>query len=111
MNAILGGSAPLKAMIAYTHMMEWSFGYESLISGILFAYDGFMFVLCPLLLLMVTYNTQMFIWIAFAINAIAILFFALFYFPESPVFLLDQGRFEEFSVVLKKLYDLNKVDE
>jgi len=80
-------------MIAYTHMMEWVHGYESLISGLLFFYDGFMFVLCPIMLVYVTKNTIVFLYIALIINALALVAFLLFYFPESPVFLLDSGRF------------------
>lgn len=98
-------------MIAYTHLMEWSHGYESLISGVLFAYDGAFFIICPLILLLITYNTQIFVWIALALNLIAIILFAFVYFPESPVFLLDSGRFEEFNLVIRKLYTFNNVGE
>eukprot|EP00347_Sterkiella_histriomuscorum_P006274 403353395 len=110
-NAIIGASQPLKAMIAYTHLMEWSHGYESITSGILFCYDGALFVLCPLMLLFISNNTQMFVWIALILNLVAIVIFFLFYFPESPVFLLDQGRYEEFNSVIQKLYDSNKVND
>lgn len=57
MNTILGASVPLKGMIAYTHMMEWVHGKEPLVSGILFCYDAFIFVLSPLVLLYLTVNT------------------------------------------------------
>ena len=110
-NAILGASQPLKSMIAYTHMMEWAHGYESLISGVLFCFDGFLFTLCPIMLLYLSNNTQMFLWIPLIMNALAIVVFAIFYFPESPVFLLDQGRFEEFYSVIGKLIKTNNVPE
>ena len=48
MNFVLGVSVPLKAMIAYTHLMEWCPGKEGLVSGIIFCYDGLIFVFCPL---------------------------------------------------------------
>lgn len=89
MNILLGVSAPLKSMIAYTHMMEWVHGYESLISGILFTLDGFIFVLCPIMLLYISIDTNMFVWVGLGINVVALIVFAIFYFPESPVFLLD----------------------
>ena len=92
-------------------MMEWSHGYESVLSGVLFCYDGFLFTLCPLLLLFVSNNTMMFVWIGLTINVLALIAIAFFYFPESPVFLLDQGRFEDFSYVIERLYIQNKVSE
>ncbi len=94
MNFILGASCPLKAMIAYTHLMEWVPGKESLISGVIFCVDGFLFVLCPLILLYVTVDTQVFLWIGFAINIFAIIIFAIFFFPESPIFLLETNKFD-----------------
>jgi hypothetical protein len=111
MNGLIGVTAPIKAMIAYTHLMEWCHGYESLISGFLFFYDGSFFLICPLLLLLVSTNTQMFVYIALLLNIIALFIFLVFYFPESPVFLLAAGKFEELKVVLAKLYQDNKVDE
>ena len=87
-------------MIAYTHLMEWITGYESTFSGLLFFYDGLMFIICPLILVYVTKNAMVFIYIALAINVIALILFFVKYFPESPVFLLDAGRFKEFEVVL-----------
>lgn len=56
-NFILGASVPLKCMIAYTHLMEWVHGKESMVSGVIFCYDGFIFVVCPLIILYVTVNT------------------------------------------------------
>lgn len=111
MNTIVGGTQPLKSMIAYTHLMEWSPGKESVISGVLFSYDGFLFILCPLMLLYVSNNTMMFIWIGLGLNITAIVLFGIFYFPESPVFLLDKGKFEEFNIVIRKLYSTNNVPE
>lgn len=98
-------------MIAYTHLMEWCHGYESLVSGLLFFYDGFMFVLCPILLLYVSINTNMFIYFGLILNIIALVIFLIFYFPESPVFLLAAGRFEQLKVVLAKLYKDNKIED
>jgi hypothetical protein len=98
-------------MIAYTHLMEWSHGYESLVSGILFAFDGAIFIYSPIILLAITYNTQVFLWIAFVLNVIAVILFAFFYFPESPVFLLDQGKFEDFNLLNQKLCAINKPSE
>ncbi len=111
MTAFIGASAPLKAMIAYTHLMEWIHGYESLISGLLFFYDGLMFIFCPLILVYVTKNTTIFVYSAVAINVIALAIFLVKYFPESPVFLLDKDRFKEFDVILQKLFIENKVGE
>jgi len=94
MNGLIGVTAPIKSMIAYTHLMEWCHGYESLVSGLLFFYDGFMFVLCPPILLYISINTNMFVYIALTLNVIALIIFLVAYFPESPVFLLYDGRFE-----------------
>lgn len=111
MTTLLGASCPLKAMIAYTHLMEWIPGKEPLVSGLLFCYDGFLFVLCPLLLVYVSNNTIIFLWIGLIINVISIVVFAIFYFPESPVYLLDQNKFGEFEAILNKIYKMNNVSE
>ena len=79
----------MKSMIAYTHLMEWIPGKESLISGVLFCFDGTLFLICPLVLLYVTNDTQIFVWIGLIINVVSIIILALVYFPESPIYLLD----------------------
>jgi len=109
MNAVLGATGPLKGMIAYTHMMEWVTGYESQVSGLIFCYDNSLFVICPIMLLIITNNTNIFLYCGLTINVVALIIFAIFYFPESPVFLLDSGKWDEFNIVLSKLYQVNNL--
>ena len=57
LNFILGASVTCKAMVAYTHLMEWIPGKEGHISGLIFGFDGLMFVICPPILVYITRNT------------------------------------------------------
>ena len=94
MNFAIGLSAPLKGMIAYTHLMEWIPGKERLSTKLFFVYDGLISVICPLLLLYFTKNSINFIRIGLAINIIAMDFFCFVFFPESPIYLLETGKWE-----------------
>lgn len=98
-------------MIAYTHVMEWIHGYESLVSGMLFTLENLLFVVSPLMLLYISTDTMIFIWVSLFMNAVACLVFLMFYFPESPVFLLDSGKYEEFEAIVQRLYKDNNVHE
>ena len=95
MNFILGTTVTARGMVAYAHMMEWVRGKEGLITGLLFGYDGLVIVICPPILLYITKNTQVFLYIALAMNLLVVILFALVYFPESANYLLDQGRCDE----------------
>ena len=110
-NFLLGISTPPKAMIAFTHMMEWVPGKEGLVGGLFFAWDGFVMIASPLALVYLTKNTQLFLWLALAINVAALVLFCMVYFPESPIYLLDQGKCDELLLVLRNLYNWNKTPE
>jgi MFS family permease len=92
---IFGAMGPLKNMIAYTHLMEFLPAKVSETSGILFFIDDFLQVICPLVLMYLTRNTNTFLWAGVIQNAFALLAFAYMYIPESTKFLLEKHRFEE----------------
>jgi len=47
---MIGFSVPSKAMIAYTHLMEFLPGRVSTVSGLVFFLDGMVLVISPLIL-------------------------------------------------------------
>ncbi len=50
-------------MMAYTHLMEFLPGRVTEISGYLFFIEGMILVISPLILMFVTVNTDIFLWI------------------------------------------------
>jgi MFS family permease len=59
---IFGAAGPLKNMIAYTHLMEFLPSKVSEISGFLFFIDDFLQVICPLIFMYITVNTDVLLW-------------------------------------------------
>lgn len=108
---IFGTSIPLKNMMAYTHMMEFLPGRVTEISGYLFFTEGMILVVSPLILMFVTVNTDIFLWIGVAQNVIALATFALMYIPESTIFLLDKERFDMAKKDIEYLMKYNKANE
>jgi MFS family permease len=91
---IFGTSIPLKNMMAYTHLMEFLPGKVTEYSGYLFFTEGMILVISPLILMFVTVNTDIFLWLGVIQNVIAIGLFVLMYVPESTIFLLEKERFD-----------------
>jgi hypothetical protein len=91
---IFGISAPIKNMIAYTHMMEFLPGRVTKMSGFLFFTDGMSLVLSPLLLKFISNNTFVLIWIGLLLNLLAIAGFMAVRVPESVIFLLENHKFQ-----------------
>jgi MFS family permease len=91
---IFGTSIPLKNMMAYTHLMEFLPGRVTEYSGYLFFTEGMLLVISPLILIFVTVNTDIFLWVGLIQNAIGIALFMVMYVPESTIFLLEKERFE-----------------
>lgn len=91
---IFGTSIPLKNMMAYTHLMEFLPGRVTEYSGYLFFTEGMLLVISPLILIFVTVNTDIFLWVGLVQNAIGIALFMFMYVPESTIFLLEKERFE-----------------
>lgn len=80
---IIGSSAPMKSMIAYTHLMEFIPHKIGSMSGFMIFLDGMVLVISPLILLYVTDNTDIFLWIAFGMNVVGLAGFIFMYIPES----------------------------
>lgn len=55
----------IKYFVMYTLMLEYVPGRESTVTGILFFYEGMIFIYSPLLIMFGFKNTQIFILIAF----------------------------------------------
>ena len=91
---IFGTSIPLTNMMAYTHLMEFLPGRGTEFSGYLFFTEGMLLVISPLILIFVTVNTDIFLWVGLIQNAIGIALFMVMYVPESTIFLLEKERFE-----------------
>jgi uncharacterized membrane protein YesL len=86
---VIGFTVPMKNIIGVSHLLELIPGKESLVSGILFCWEGACFIYCPAILLFVTIDTKVFLYMAFGISAFCSLTFAVFYFPESISYSLD----------------------
>jgi hypothetical protein len=108
---IFGISAPIKNMIAYTHMMEFLPGRVTEVSGFLFFTDGMSLVLSPLLLQFITNNTFVFIWVGLVLNLLAIGGFMAVRVPESVIFLLENHKFQLAKQEIAYIMNFNKTGE
>lgn len=108
---IFGTSIPLKNMMAYTHLMEFLPGRVTEYSGYLFFTEGMLLVISPLILIFVTVNTDIFLWVGLIQNGIGIALFIFMYVPESTIFLLEKERFEEAKNDIAYLLKFNRATE
>ena len=74
---------PMKGMIVYTHFTEFIFGRESLYTGFLFFFYEIVIVISSMILLYITNNTYVLIYISLGMNLIAGLCMVVTYIPES----------------------------
>lgn len=74
--------------------MEFLPGRVTEYSGYLFFTEGMLLVISPLILIFVTVNTDIFLWVGLIQNGIGIALFIVMYVPESTIFLLEKERFE-----------------
>jgi hypothetical protein len=68
---LLGLTTPPKSLVAYTHLIEFFPGKESLICGRFLFLDGLVLVVSPIILSSFTKNTEYLIWTALIMNTIA----------------------------------------
>ena len=108
---VFGVSIPLKNMMAYTHLMEFLPGKVTEYSGYLFFTEGMILVISPLILIFLTVNTNIFLWIGVIQNLIAIALFIFMYVPESTIFLLEKEKFEQAEKDIDYLLKFNKASE
>lgn len=78
-------------MVGYTHLVEFLPGKASFYTGILFFLDGFVVVLTPLILL-VTKETDIFVYIALGVCLFVLAIFGILYVPESLKYSLENGH-------------------
>ena len=104
---IIGFSVPSKAMIAYTHLMEFLPGRVSTVSGLVFFIDGMVLVVSPLILEHVTKNTDLLLYIPFFINISGLLVFSIVYIPESVKYQLEKGKFDQAKRDIEYIYKFN----
>ena len=78
-------------MIGYTHLIEFLPDRESKISGIFMLIDGLVYVISPLILTYITKDLDFFILVAFGLNLLSLILFALLRVPESLKYLLTNG--------------------
>eukprot|EP00347_Sterkiella_histriomuscorum_P001230 403372829 len=105
---LIGFSVPLKAMIAYTHLMEFLPGRVSTVSGLVFFLDGMVLVVSPLILEYVSKNTDVLLYIPLFINISALIIFAVVYVPESIKYQLEKGKYDEARRNINYIYKFNK---
>lgn len=86
---VFGSSVPLKNMIAYTHLMEFLPGRVGSMSGFMIFLDGMILVVSPMILMFVTNNTAIFLWIGLFMNVFGLSAFIFMYIPESIKFQLE----------------------
>ena len=91
---LIGFTHPLKGIISFTHLMEFMPGRVSGLGAKMLFVEGMIQVVSPLVLMFVTKDTQIFLWIPFGINIVAALCFIVFYIPESIKWTLDKGHFD-----------------
>lgn len=108
---IMGASAPLKSMIAYTHLMEFIPGKVGTMSGIMIFFDGMVLVISPLILMLITNNTEFFLWLGLIMNVTGLCGFIFMYIPESVKFQLETGKFKEAESDIRYVLKFNKVSE
>jgi hypothetical protein len=90
---MIGFSVPSKAMIAYTHLMEFLPGRIATVSGFIFFLDGMVLVVSPLILERISKDTDILLYIPLAINVLGLFVFAILYVPESVKYQLEKGKF------------------
>jgi hypothetical protein len=103
-----GASGPLKNMIAYTHLMEFLPGKVTEASGLLFFLDDFVQVISPLLLMYITKDTNIFLWIGLLMNILPLLGFITVYIPESTKYLIEKGRYDSALKDIEHILRFNK---
>lgn len=108
---IFGSSVPLKNMIAYTHLMEFLPGRVGKMSGYMIFLDGMILVVSPLVILYITHNTAIFLWIGLTMNLIGLSAFVLLYIPESIKFQLENAKFESALKDIQYVMKFNKTTE
>lgn len=92
MMLIQGLLNPWKAMIVYSHFTEYIFGKESLYTGFLFFLYEIVIVISSMILMYVTSNTYVLIYISLAMNLLVWAMWMLIYTPESIQFQLSKGN-------------------
>jgi MFS family permease len=94
---LLGLTQPMKQMVAYTHLMEFLPGRESLFSGIFLCLDGSLYLVCPFLYLYISNDLDFLLVIAVSLNVVSLtLMVGVLGAPESLKWLLSKGRTEKF---------------
>lgn len=94
----IGIALGFKGLVMYTLLMEFFTGNESLITGILFFIDESVFIWSPLILVFVTNNAVVFVYLSLILVVVVLVAALLFRFPESIKFLLAKGDFEKAKV-------------
>jgi uncharacterized membrane protein len=107
MMFVIGFIKPMKTDIAFTHMMEFIPGKESLVSGLLFCIEGLVYILSPLILLFLTKDAMVFLYICLAINIISMVVFTRVYFPESVKYSLVKGDYNRVQFDLNYIFTIN----
>ncbi|CDW88839.1 organic cation [Stylonychia lemnae] len=98
-----------KNFISYTHLVELMGKRASFVTGILFCYDSCIFIISPLIMVYVTKNTNLFLYVGFAMSISALVLLHSFYFPESLRFNISQKKFDNAERDLKHILSTNKV--
>jgi hypothetical protein len=81
----------LKCFVLYTLLMELLPGRTAIATSIIFFIDGLIFVWSPLLLMYISKNTTIFLYISFFISITSLIGFNLINVNESIKWLLDKG--------------------
>lgn len=71
--------------------------------------DGMILVVSPIILLYITNNTVIFLWIGLLMNLIGLSSFIFMYIPESIKFQLEASKFEEGKEDIEYVLKYNKV--
>jgi len=104
---LLGLSFGPKGMIAYTHLMEYVPGMEKLTSGALMFIDGVSPIVIPMLFQFVTADTNLVLWLAFAITMSSLVVLWLSRIPESTKYLLLNQNYEQARGVFSRISSFN----
>lgn len=93
-NFLIGFTVPMKNIIGLSHLLEHLPGKESIVSGILFCWEGSIFVFSPAILLFITIDTKVFIYAAFVIAAVCSIILSVQYLPETLSYSLDKDNYD-----------------
>ena len=74
---IFGSSAPLKSMVAFTHLAEFMPGRVAKLSALMLFLDGMILLISPMIYQFVTNQTEWFLYAGLCMNLVGLVAFSI----------------------------------